>query len=342
MASPLSVAPQSATSPLALAPQLGASPSSSSSSSQATPGAPATTHHTLCALAAEGRLCAHVPCLWHVISGALGRGFLAGYSTRSLFMLGISMLSPKLWGTAEGRAKVLDGCFGEDSVKFGSFVGGMGFLHKLTLAAMRRVRGCDDAWNNTVAGGVSGLALFLDNPERRSTLALYVLARAVYEFVTLTGKQQNITAPNHTLVGLFSLIQVPIMYCLMYAPKALAPTYLKFIGGQGEVPTNINEQVFCRAEMGLPMPPEGMLAHGCSILHPHDASCVKGNVRCFVTGLLRAARMYVPVHFLPALIYHPEAARKQPISFVTRAATRVWWSSVFLSGYTVLAKQVRH
>jgi hypothetical protein len=169
-----------------------------------------------------------------LFSGALGRGFLAGYATRSLFMLGISLFSPKLWGTAEGRAKLLSNCFGDDSVKFGSFVGGMGFLHKITLYLMRRVRGCDDAWNNAVAGGVSGLALVLDNPDRRTTLALYLFTRAAYEFITLTGRQQNITAPPNTLVGIFSLIQVPIIYSLMYAPKALASNYLNFVAGMGQ------------------------------------------------------------------------------------------------------------
>jgi hypothetical protein len=101
----------------------------------------------------------------------------------------------------------------------------------------------------------------------------------------------------------------------------------------------VNEQIFMREELGMPTPANGLIEHGCSILHPHDKDCTPGHLRCFATGLLRAARMYVPVHFIPALIYHGDAAAKNPVSFVTRAATRVWWSSVFLSAYTTIAKQ---
>jgi hypothetical protein len=81
---------------------------------------------------------------------------------------------------------------------------------------------------------VSGLSLVLDTPDRRATIALYMLTRAMYELTTLTAKQQNIESPNHILVALFSLIQVPIMYCLTHAPHCLAPTYLRFICKMGE------------------------------------------------------------------------------------------------------------
>lgn len=61
-------------------------------------------------------------------------------------------------------------------------------------------------------------------------------------------------------------------------------------------------------------------------------------MRGFLTGLGRAARIYLPVHLLPALLFHSDAARAQPASFLARAAQRVLWSSIFLSGYTAIMK----
>jgi hypothetical protein len=57
---------------------------------------------------------------------------------------------------------------------------------------------------------VSGLALFLDNPDRRSTLSLYALTRALHELITLTAKQQNIESPNHILVAMYAC-----KYCII-------------------------------------------------------------------------------------------------------------------------------
>lgn len=53
-----------------------------------------------------------------------------------------------------------------------------------------------------VVSAVSGLGLLLDNPDRRATIALYMLTRAFYELTTLTAKRQNIESPNHILVAM--------------------------------------------------------------------------------------------------------------------------------------------
>ena len=50
------------------------------------PAGPACTHG----------LCDHPECWLHALAGC-GKGFLTGWTLRSAFMLGISMLSPRLW-----------------------------------------------------------------------------------------------------------------------------------------------------------------------------------------------------------------------------------------------------
>lgn len=55
----------------------------------------------------------------------------------------------------------------------------------------------------------------------------------------------------------------------------------------------------------------------------------------WIRGLGRSARMYFPVHFLPALIFKLQRLKAAPQAFVTTLSLAALRSSVFLTSYQV-------
>eukprot|EP00455_Lapot_gusevi_P043686 TRINITY_DN5345_c0_g1_i12.p1 TRINITY_DN5345_c0_g1~~TRINITY_DN5345_c0_g1_i12.p1 ORF type:complete len:394 (-),score=47.22 TRINITY_DN5345_c0_g1_i12:143-1324(-) len=263
--------------------------------------------------------------VWHVLKGT-ARGLVTGYFVKSAFTFGLSLFSSKTY-----NIDTLLSIFGKDSVRFGCFIGVMNFAFKSMLLAMRKLRQKDDAVNYAIAGAVSGLSILLDTPDRRATIALYLFARGLHELFSLLISQNKLPDFKHSTVLAFALCQVPIMYTFTFEPDCLAPPYLKFITHVGNSPPNVSRDVFQQ-----PSPPHGPFIP----CHPlvHEGTCAGAIARYLPVGFERAARIYLPVHLLPSLIFQYKQAWAHPMTFTKKVLTRIGVSSAFLAVYTSLMR----
>lgn len=102
------------------------------------------------------------------------RAFVATYAVKGTLEAVVTLLRKRRW------KPVLRALFSRDSLQFATFVGGMVLLTSLGRAAMIKLRRKDDRWTSAAAGALGALAILLDTPARRQSLALYILVRAIY------------------------------------------------------------------------------------------------------------------------------------------------------------------
>lgn len=69
--------------------------------------------------------------------------------------------------------------------------------------------------------------------------------------------------------------------------------------------------------------------------HYHMESCVTHSMKEWIAGFGRAGQMYLPVHFLPALIFKFSNWKTAPVTTSARILYATLCSSAFLTSYQV-------
>lgn len=162
--------------------------------------------------------------------------------------------------------------------------------------------------------------------EQAETISLEIIENKKQNFSIATLKKYlstfafNVDIPS---VLTFSSIQVPIMYCFVRVPEALNPGYLKWIMNMGNC-WNYPPQVIC-AQVPFETNCEGLL-------HPGH-SCVTAHVFDLYGAFFRAAKIYLPVHFVAPLIFSPARVIKDFGPYLLKASLRTLQSIAFISAY---------
>eukprot|EP00485_Elphidium_margaritaceum_P003404 CAMPEP_0202695724 /NCGR_PEP_ID=MMETSP1385-20130828/9251_1 /ASSEMBLY_ACC=CAM_ASM_000861 /TAXON_ID=933848 /ORGANISM="Elphidium margaritaceum" /LENGTH=295 /DNA_ID=CAMNT_0049351801 /DNA_START=256 /DNA_END=1143 /DNA_ORIENTATION=- len=174
----------------------------------------------------------------------------------------------------------------------------------------------------------------LDNKTRRKQIAVYCLVRAIADFVKLAVHYKRIPNIPHADIGVFTASQTFIMYGLLHGSNALDRSYYKWIKNMGNLTEPQIQQTFrsrINPSLQYRLPSEQWAE--CPEFWHHDPSCIRHNCIDWLYGLVRGARIYVPVHFLPNILFNPKRILKDPLTWLQRKSFNVMVSSVFLTTY---------
>lgn len=148
------------------------------------------------------------------------RAFVYAYGAKAFTAL---LLASRRWSSLEyGYADAARLLLRADTLRFGAFFGSLVGVYRFSELAVRCTRnGERDATTRAIAGGVAGLALLVDAPARRSTLALYLFVRMLDVVARHLVAVKALPAWPHASESLFALSNVAIMYAFVVDPSLL-------------------------------------------------------------------------------------------------------------------------
>ena len=115
----------------------------------------------------------------------------------------------------------------------------------------------------------------------------------------------------------FTVSQMVIMYSALHAPGCIDSAYYKWIKSMGNMSEarlqhTIRSRIDVKSMYRLPCEKW----EPCYPLWHKDVSCLRANVSDFFKCILRAGKMYLPVHFLPVLLFAPQKVLNNPVTYV--------------------------
>lgn len=262
------------------------------------------------------------------------RGFVVGYTAKALLSLVLALLSGRksLYQAVKNSRSL-------DSLQFAQFLGAFVGLFRGANAFMAQWRQTDDKLNSAVAGFIAGFSLLLDAPSRQYFVAFYLLVRAGDIFIKNLARRGVIPSSSHAEPVIFGLLNIPIMYGFLFDGAILDPGYYKWIHGMGVTSDEaFNKTIRYRLPHYQKFGMEGIPPFQCCQMGYHSGSCFHHITTDWFWGLLRAAKMYVPVHFVPMLLFKSRALLKEPVRQLTATAKSTLLSCIFLSTYVFFVK----
>jgi hypothetical protein len=112
----------------------------------------------------------------------------------------------------------LEAVFAKDNATFALFLGLFCGSFRGLNALLALARGVDDAVNAAIAGGVAGLAMLVDDKERRAGLSLLLLVRALDVAVRRLARENVIPTSKYAVSVLFGIVNMPIAYGYILEP----------------------------------------------------------------------------------------------------------------------------
>ncbi|KAG7396384.1 hypothetical protein PHYBOEH_002304 [Phytophthora boehmeriae] len=270
---------------------------------------------------------------------AAARAFLLAYGAKAFTAV---LLASRKWSSLEyGYADAARLLLRGDTLRFGAFLGSLVGAFRVTELLVRAARGGQrDGVNLAIAGAVSGSALLLDSPSRRSTISLYIFVRMLDVVCRHLMSIGVIPTWRYSSETLFALSNAVIMYAFVVDPSLLPKGYYQWICRIGAV-NHFGLEYTIRQRM------RGQLdAHGQPLPfrlcqpHYHMESCVTHAIKEWVNGLGRSMQIYLPVHFLPAMIFRFQQLQGAPMSTTARISYSALCSSAFLTSYQTVVKLV--
>lgn len=277
------------------------------------------------------KLCPHrYSCVQNAIYKGLFRSFAAGYAFKAFLTFLAALASGRLGKKHYTLKKIF---WGQDALRFGQFIGVMSFIYKAILCSLRRYFKRNDPRFNAIAGFISGLSILLDDPSRRTNVALYCFVRALAD---LYNNLTYFNIPNGNIY-LFSIIQIPVIYSFIKSPGLLSPSYYRWIQKMGNINKEKMRLTTCSRIVDSMHRLPGEKWEPC-LFHDHTPSCTIYNTKDWFLGLGRAARIYMPVHFLPTLLFSPAKIFNNPTKFFKQKLLNVLRSAIFLTTYQTNVK----
>lgn len=244
----------------------------------------------------------------------------------------------------------------EEAVRIGLLFGGFtGVFHGIRCL-LRRARGKETPMNAFVAGALAGLSVIsLDDPNKRRTFALYLLAR-VSQCAYNSAKAQNKfhfwgSQWKHGDTLLFTLASAQIMYAFMMRPETLPKSYTEFIVKTGPIAKPVYKAVreSCRGgpvdvgalaayiEAKTGRVPVGLDTHmpilPCTSVHAETASCLLQNVKALRTTFRKTFPLYLSLTFVPFVILNIQKFMQAPMHTCWNALKSAIRSTTFLSAF---------
>ncbi|KAJ8772402.1 hypothetical protein K2173_027579 [Erythroxylum novogranatense] len=308
--------------------------------------------------------CDHTPdesCVAHAI-GNLCQSFLLSYGVR--VGIGILLRAFKL-AKGQSYASLLDLkqlvsekdlIVREEACRVGLLFGGFTGSYHALRCLLRKWRRKETPFNAFLAGSVAGLSvLALDDPNRRRTLALYLLARvAQCAYNSAKSKNKFHLWGSHWRHGdalLFALACSQVMYSFVMRPESLPKAYQEFIQKTGPVERPVYKAVRenCR---GVPVDIASLSAFlasrgksnamkleefpsiiPCSVIHPDTTSCLAQNANAASATFRKTFPLYFSLTFVPYVVLHLQKFMDAPARTCWLAVRDAVRSTTFLSAF---------
>ncbi|KAK4385209.1 hypothetical protein Sango_2644900 [Sesamum angolense] len=236
-----------------------------------------------------------------------------------------------------------------------TFRGFTGSYHALRCL-LRKLRKKETPVNAILAGAISGLSILaLDDPSRRRTLALYLLARvAQCAYNSAKSKNKFHLWGSHWSHGdtlLFAIACAQVMYSFVMRPESLPKSYQDFIQKTGPVAAPVYKAVrdCCR---GSPVDVASLSAYlsksrgsnnvkledfpdiiPCSIIHPESNSCLVHNANAATATFRKTFPLYFSLTFVPFVVLRLQKFMDAPVRTCWHAVTGAVRSTTFLSAF---------
>ncbi|CAL9776591.1 unnamed protein product [Musa acuminata subsp. burmannicoides] len=319
----------------------------------------------------DGKPCcdhADESCIAHAI-GNLCQSFLLSYGVR--VGIGILLRAFKL-ARRQSYSSILDLkqlvsekdlIVREEACRVGLLFGGFTGSYHALRCFLRKFRKKETRFNAILAGSVAGLSILaLDDPSRRRTLALYLLARlAQCAYNSAKSKNKFHLWGSHWRHGdslLFSLACAQVMYAFVMRPESLPKSYQDFIQKTGPVAEPVYKAVreCCR---GGPMDLVSLSAYlsnkkefssmnlmeyptivPCSVIHPDTESCLVHNGTAASETFRKTFPLYFSLTFVPFVVLRLQKFLESPAWTSWRAVLGAVRSTSFLSAFVGLFQAV--
>jgi hypothetical protein len=148
------------------------------------------------------------------------RAFLLAYGAKAFTAV---LLASRKWSSLEyGYADAARLLLKGDTLRFGAFFGSLVGIFRVTELMARAARGGQrDAVSLAIAGAVSGSALLLDSPSRRSTISLYIFVRMLDVVCRHLVSSGVLPTWKYSSEMLFAMSNAAIMYAFVVDPSLL-------------------------------------------------------------------------------------------------------------------------
>ncbi|KAI3845080.1 hypothetical protein MKX03_021568 [Papaver bracteatum] len=244
----------------------------------------------------------------------------------------------------------------EEACRIGLLFGGFTGSYHLLRCLLRKFRKKETPFNAILAGSVAGLSILaLDDPSRRRTLALYLLARlGQCAYNSAKSKNKFHLWGSHWSHGdslLFALACGQVMYAFVMRPESLPKSYQDFIQKTGPVAKPIYKAVrdSCR---GSPIDVVSLSAYlsnskassslkiqefpsiiPCSMIHPDTNSCLQHNARAASATFRKTFPLYFSLTFVPFVVLRLQKFMDSPARTCWLAVKGAVRSTTFLSSF---------
>ncbi|KAG0237684.1 hypothetical protein BGX31_003513 [Mortierella sp. GBA43] len=286
--------------------------------------------------------------LKHAVLGAV-RSAGVSYGAKALVNLCLGMMK-LMNGKGSFGALLKDSFMGRDAIRFGSFFGMFSFLWKLVNNGLKLFRGKDDRINGAIAGAIAGLAILIENHERRVTFAQQISMQGVYN----AGKYRGQFSFRHGDAFLFAVASAQVMYAYTMHPDTIPKEFFSFMVKTARVPAEalalnrVRVRGFpidlgqVRALVDRYKPTEHSLqvvstmsekveAIPCAVLHPWIDSCVANDTERFVHVTKGIFPVYATLNFVPLIVLRMKRLLKDPVGVLSKTTFNTLRSSVFLA-----------
>ncbi|MBA0639229.1 hypothetical protein Goklo_022274, partial [Gossypium klotzschianum] len=301
--------------------------------------------------------------------GNLCQSFLLSYGVRvgiGILLRGFKLARGKSYSSLLDLKQLVsekDLIVREEACRIGLLFGGFTGSYHALRCLLRKRRKKETPLNAILAGCIAGLSILaLDDPNRRRTLSLYLLARvAQCAYNSAKSKNKFHLWGSHWRHGdslLFSLACAQVMYAFVMRPESLPKSYKDFIQKTGPVAAPVYKAVreSCR---GGPVDVESISAYlnsrgksdtvkveefpsiiPCSIIHPDTNSCLGHNAKAASATFRKTFPLYFSLTFVPFVVLHLQKFMDTPGRACWLAVKGAVQSTSFLSAFVGIFQAV--
>lgn len=275
--------------------------------------------------------CSHkTNCIRHALITGFLRTFAVSYILKTSLSLSQYILfgkTLKLKSIYKNMTKNMSKIH-NDSISFAQFLGLMSLTYKIILSILRRYFKKDDIKFKSIAGFIAGFWIILDNKQRQKSFATNCIIRSISDAIRLSIFYNKIMIiPGFNMI-IFSLSQLILLNASFWKSGLVDKNLRKFMLKLG----NFNENKIKILSDGVKT---GKFVKCCPSLHK-DKYCAIYNIKNFTLSFKNALMIYLPVHFLPILLFQSKKLYSNPTKYFKQSLNNTFISCLFVSSYNLM------
>lgn len=209
-----------------------------------------------------------------------------------------------------------------DNLRFASFVAAASSTYKLVLTQLRQIYHTQKGWPVVIAGLAAGLTSVIDEPNRRRTLSLFIVARALGALILTLHRRGLLPTVPHFVVLTFGLCQSFIIYSTVHCPVLLPTGYYRSILSWSRYFTDDKLKLFFRNPSTQFLPCNAGL---------HSGPCHLFAIRDFFQSLVLYVKIYVSIYSLPLVLFRTKTLLTKTTESVLNLLLNTVVSALFLA-----------